>query len=322
MLDLDLKDRKILYELDCDSRQSFRAIGKKVGLSKDIVTSRVKKLQEKGIIKNFITVIDSSKLGYTIFRFYLTFQRTTPQIKKEIIEHFVNNKYTWIVLSLKGKFDLCITIWIKDIIDFYAFWEETLRKYRYYLQNQVFSVYFQLLWYRSSFLLDDYDESDRIKLEITGGGKKVKTDDLDFHILTLLSVNSRMQKIEIAEKLHSASTTINNRIKNLIKQNVIQGFRVLIDFSKLGYLFYKTDITLLDYNKKERIISYLKKNQHLIALGKSAGYADLELDLIIDSIEQLHQIMEDVIIKFPNSIKNYDYFYESEVHKIQFIPEI
>jgi DNA-binding Lrp family transcriptional regulator len=84
---IDLKDRKILYELDIDSRQSFRSIGKKIGLSKDVVASRVKRLQEKGIIKNFFTVIDSSKLGYTSFRFYLTFQRTTPEIKKEIIDH-------------------------------------------------------------------------------------------------------------------------------------------------------------------------------------------------------------------------------------------
>jgi DNA-binding Lrp family transcriptional regulator len=39
---LDLKDRKILYYLDLDSRQSLRSIGHKVGLSKDIVTARVK----------------------------------------------------------------------------------------------------------------------------------------------------------------------------------------------------------------------------------------------------------------------------------------
>jgi DNA-binding Lrp family transcriptional regulator len=44
---LDLKDRKILYHLDLDSRQSFRSLGKKVGLSKDIITSRVKKTSRK-----------------------------------------------------------------------------------------------------------------------------------------------------------------------------------------------------------------------------------------------------------------------------------
>jgi DNA-binding Lrp family transcriptional regulator len=51
---LDVKDRKILYHLDLDSRQPFSQLGKKVGLSKDLVAYRVKKLHERGIIKNFI----------------------------------------------------------------------------------------------------------------------------------------------------------------------------------------------------------------------------------------------------------------------------
>ena len=44
MAKLDLKDRKILYHLDIDSRQSFSQLGKKVGLSKDLIAYRVKKL--------------------------------------------------------------------------------------------------------------------------------------------------------------------------------------------------------------------------------------------------------------------------------------
>ena len=56
---LDLKDRKILYELDINSRQSFRSIGRKVGLSKDIVASRIKKLIDKGIIIRFFTYYDT-----------------------------------------------------------------------------------------------------------------------------------------------------------------------------------------------------------------------------------------------------------------------
>ena len=42
-LKIDLKDRKILYELDLNSRQSNSTLGKKVGLSKDIVNYRIKK---------------------------------------------------------------------------------------------------------------------------------------------------------------------------------------------------------------------------------------------------------------------------------------
>ena len=51
MVKVDIKDKKILYHLEINSRQSFNSIGKKVGLSKVNVAYRVKKLQEKGIIK-------------------------------------------------------------------------------------------------------------------------------------------------------------------------------------------------------------------------------------------------------------------------------
>jgi DNA-binding Lrp family transcriptional regulator len=130
-----------------------------------------------------------------------------------------------------------------------------------------------------------------------------------------------MQTIEIAEKLNTTAKTISNRIKKLIKQNVIQGFKILIDISKIAYICYKLDITLTNYKKKNQIVNYLKRNRYVGSLGKSAGYCDLELDLVIENEEQLHNIMEEIIVKFPNTIKNYDYFFQSEVHKMQFIPQ-
>ncbi|MGC9308318.1 MAG: Lrp/AsnC family transcriptional regulator, partial [Thermoplasmatota archaeon] len=102
MADLDIKDRKILYQLDLDSRQSFRSIGRKVGLSKDTVIARVNRLEEAGVIDNYFTYIDTYKLGYTIFRCYFVFQYVSPEIEAEIINHFVNNSYAVNVNSLEG----------------------------------------------------------------------------------------------------------------------------------------------------------------------------------------------------------------------------
>ena len=152
---LDLKDRKILYQLDIDSRQSFRSIGRKVGLSKDIVASRVKRLQEQGIIINFYTVIDSFKLGYTSLRFYFVYRYTSPEIEKEIINYFVKNKYVWWVASCKGRYDLVVIMYVKDLNDFYSFWEETLKKYRDYFQSELFTIYVQLYHYRYDYLLGE-----------------------------------------------------------------------------------------------------------------------------------------------------------------------
>ena len=60
---IDLKDRKILYELDLDCRQSNTQIGKKVGLTRDVVAYRIKRMEEEGVITNFWTAINTFKLG-------------------------------------------------------------------------------------------------------------------------------------------------------------------------------------------------------------------------------------------------------------------
>ena len=84
MVKIDLKDRRILYELDYNSRESLTQIGKKVGLKKDVVSYRIKKLQEEGVIQCFYTVIDAYKLGYTLFRYYINYQFVNPEIRTKI----------------------------------------------------------------------------------------------------------------------------------------------------------------------------------------------------------------------------------------------
>ncbi|ENO11770.1 transcriptional regulator [Thermoplasmatales archaeon SCGC AB-539-C06] len=92
MIKIDLKDRKILYQLDSNSRQSLTQIGKNVGLKKDVVSYRIKRLQDEGVIKNFWTAINTFKLGYNVFRIYINFQYVSSNIKNEIIQHFIDYK--------------------------------------------------------------------------------------------------------------------------------------------------------------------------------------------------------------------------------------
>mgnify|MGYP001567171561 FL=1 len=60
---LDKIDRKILLELDTKARSSFNEIAKKLGIGKNNVQYRVKRLMEDGIIKKFVTQFSLGKLG-------------------------------------------------------------------------------------------------------------------------------------------------------------------------------------------------------------------------------------------------------------------
>ena len=63
---LNETDRKILRSLLEDARFSSRQIAKKIGVSVGTVLSRIKKMEDKGIIKGYSAILDQEKLGYQL----------------------------------------------------------------------------------------------------------------------------------------------------------------------------------------------------------------------------------------------------------------
>jgi hypothetical protein len=55
----------------------------------------------------------------------------------------------------------------------------------------------------------------------------------------------------------------------------------------------------------------------------SIGYnIDLEFEFVLDSVTRLHEIIKDLSTKFPESIKNFQYFTLKKIHKSSGMPEI
>lgn len=312
---LDLKDRKILYYLDIDSRQSFSQLGKKVGLRKDVVNYRVKKLQEKGIIKGFFTVINYPKIGLSAYRFYFSVQNITPKLKKEIIDYFINIEYVGAVRTIEGSYDLLVIIYVKNYLQAHAFWQKTLKQYGKYFLKKIFSAFFQVEDYAKSFLFDEKDNIPKIVHQWSDSGNIVEIDDLDNQIIRLISQNSRLPTIEIAKSINKKSRAVHNRLRKLMELDIIIAHRLHIDFQKIGYFFYKVDIELNHFDKLDNIIKYIKSNPNFVYFCKTIGYVDLEIGFCLNNSYQLNQIMEKLLSKFPDAIKNYTYFSTIKIYK-------
>jgi Lrp/AsnC family transcriptional regulator for asnA, asnC and gidA len=63
MTDLDEVDRKILRDLQRDGRSSFKKIGEDAGVSEATVFVRVKKMQDKSVIKSFKAIVEPKAVG-------------------------------------------------------------------------------------------------------------------------------------------------------------------------------------------------------------------------------------------------------------------
>ena len=317
------KDRRILHQLDLNSRQSAASIGKKVGLHKASVNYRLQYLEKNGIIKKYYTVIDSFKLGYEVLRFYINFQYTTPAIENEIINYFKKSKFVWALYTINGWFDLDIIFWIKNRHEFYNFWKTVLNQFGDYFQEQKLSFLIGFSSHRNSYL-DDKSSVNRTETNFTYIGDECipkNIDMLDLNILKIITTNARISTTEISNQLNENRSRIISRLKKLTTLGVIKGYRVNIDLSKIGYKYFKIDIFLKDFIKRNDIIKFVKQNPHLMGIIETVGFSHIELEFHLKDESEINHILTDIANKFPDAIRSYKFLSVKKIHKLSYFPE-
>lgn len=101
---MDHIDTNILYHLQHQARISMTELGKCVGLSQPAVTERVKRMEEKGIIEQYRTIVSPEKIGKHTAAFipfhtrdcdgFIDFCRSSP----EVIEcHRTSGEYNYML---------------------------------------------------------------------------------------------------------------------------------------------------------------------------------------------------------------------------------
>lgn len=323
MANIDVKDKKILYQLQQDSRQSYKTIGKKVGLSGDLVLYRVKRLIEKNIIKNYTILIDWGKFGYSVMSAFYKFTHINPAIKENIIKFLVNEENTAYVSLIEGIYDMQIDFLLGEPSEFESLIDKIRSEYYKYLSFQTSFFYIRAEFYDYAFLLDN--KIKRLEpIKWPWGSSFTRIDELDYKILFELSRDSRMPTKNIANKLNSTVNIVNYRIKKLIRKEIIRVFTVNIDWSKIGYRFFHLQLNLYDYNKKNEIINYMRKYPNLIRRFKMLTLdMDLHFTFLFQNMEQLRNIIEDISIKYPDSINDYRFYSTFKIFKFNYmIPKL
>ncbi len=91
MYKLDEKDKRILEQLDINSRQTDSEIGKKVNLSKQVVNYRINNLEKNYIIDYYYTSTNVGKLGFSSYYIFLQFENLNKEEEKLLSKKIKNN---------------------------------------------------------------------------------------------------------------------------------------------------------------------------------------------------------------------------------------
>lgn len=107
----DKYDKLILRELDENARKSLAELSKKVGLSRDAIRNRIKKLVDNKIILAFTPLYNPPNMGYSTINYvFISLYNPSEEQEKEFLKFLKNNKNVTYVAGLIGKWDYILDV--------------------------------------------------------------------------------------------------------------------------------------------------------------------------------------------------------------------
>lgn len=319
-MNIDLLDSKILAALDQNARLAESIIGKKVRASKQVVKYRIKRLEDKGILENYYTMLNVGKLGFDSYYVFVQLTGLNSEQENELYQNILKIPYVaWLVTGV-GRWDAVILICAKTIIEFNTELEELKSIFSKNLHEYTFTTLIQAEHISYKFLKSTSNNT----LKTTSKDKKVILNEIDKKILRTINQSARMPVTSIAESTKFPLHTIHYRLKQLQKEKIIQGFKPKINVHKLGLQWH---LLLIAFNSvsEDRIklfISYCKENKNVYYVTNSVGKYNIMLDIHVKNTEEFRKFLFDIKNSFQDLILLYESILVFEELLITYVPPI
>ncbi len=129
MKDIDQTDARILRELQRDADQPLDQLSEKVGLSRNALWRRIKLLEEAGIIRGKVALLDAQKLGLSLTVFM---QIKAPRHDATWMTDFARAARSLPevqgVFRMTGDLDYLIQARVRDMADYDRLYQSLVSK--------------------------------------------------------------------------------------------------------------------------------------------------------------------------------------------------
>lgn len=119
---LDKKDLSILALLQENARITVKEIADKIHLSTTPVHERIKRMEEAGVIKQYATLVDHSKVAKGLMVIcYVSLQQHSKQAGNQFINIIQTLPEVIECYSISGEFDFMLKVVAEDMNAYYHF---------------------------------------------------------------------------------------------------------------------------------------------------------------------------------------------------------
>ena len=258
------------------------------------------------LFRSYQLIINLAKLNIVQFKICLALQYLKEEQLNTIIEKLKKNNYVKWIVSSRGNWNLILSLETDSLEKIDNLKNNILELFKGAIREKSLSILVEAETYTRNYLLDEKNlTSSRV---IMKKGSVVKLDEVDSTILKELTKNARIALVDLAEKLKSTPRIINYRIKQLEKKQIILGYKIAINYEKIGIKFYKLFI-YLGKPKEERIkslVNYFFTHKNIIHNVRVIGNWDFEPEIEVYSEEEFDNILTELKEEFSDLIQKID----------------
>ncbi len=317
---LDLKDKRILNELDRNPNVSLSHLAKKVVISSQVAEYRLKRLLSQKTIWGFFTLIDPGRLGYNLFRVHLKLKSVSEEIYTSFADELLKNYPTFWVAFVSGQFDIITDIWSINSNEFNLLFNRILEKNKEIINDYEIIPILEINLYEYGYFLKE--RVDRNKTTLFKNLKNGKIDEKDKKILRVIRGNSRIPFETIGTKVGLTRNAVKYRIKSLEKSGIIAGYKMMVNFVHFDHTTYKI---FIKYNNSKidqeiQLLKYLQNYPGVLSHTKLLGRWNLDIEIEPKNVKELQKFLITIRNKF-NIIEDYEFIQIIEDYGIDFYPE-
>ncbi len=314
---MDLKDKKILFELSYNSRIPVTRLAKRIGLSREMTNYKLKKL-EKSIIKKYSSQANIELLGFQRTACYITLKNCSLEEEKKLIKFLINHKFISAISTIIGKYDIIFDVFYKNNEQL----QKIIMEINNLFQDKIKDLFFISMLAEQKIFYNKLFEQ---KIRITGEQKtkKIKkTDETDLKILKILNENARESLVNISRKTGLKANAIGYRIKELEKNNLIEQSTIFINMEKLGINIYNLQIKINKLKSQGKLMLFLRENKRVFYYYLYTGNKDWDVDvgIIKEKHDDLKNFIRELKQYFGEIINLKEIYLIDEIHKEE-LPE-
>lgn len=324
IIDLDKINQRILQMLIDNSRTSISEISKSIKISKPAVLQRIRKMEQKGIILQYIAYYNLIKAGY---KFHIVLLETDKENELDYSEQLSNCDFNAAVVLLAAKFNICWMVYSKDTEHFNALMREATSKIKikdikicpvidnYFDTYQLFDSTKSSSIHKSSILKKTKKVRDKKQ-----SFSPVKLDKQDAQILKSLKNNSRISLVEISQQCSLTAEAIKKRISQLDAKGIILSKFTNFNIFKLGFQPYIILIKTNRQNQKE-MMNFIRKHKNTNGQYLLDSEYDIMSSIVVKNVYELREFIHQLYSLFNDSILSYESYLVIDQISNDFLPK-